>query len=162
VNIKKMRAVALFFAASLLLSSPVFAQTAPAAGPAAPVASTSTQADDLASLQAQIQLLTAKAQIAKLKQEIATASGAPTAPSSVVSNAPVPQTVSVEPPKVSGGMSAVTITAFNGVYRGVVNVNGEDIPVQPGQTIDGGWKVAKITDSEITLVRGKQTIVLRG
>lgn len=164
-----------------LISHHAFAQgTVPIAGAAASAAVASdtkverpamqtSPSDELATLQAQIPILEAKAKIAKLNADIAAAQAGPQQQSNStppVPAQPQPSVAAMRFPVVQQrsdtGMRAVSISAFDGVYHASIVVNGEETPVTPGQSVDGGWTVKSITDSAVTLVRGKQTVVLRG
>ena len=150
------------------------AVTAPAQRTIAPSAST-----ELADLQAQIPLLQARATIAELNARIAkaTADGGRgilpvTMQSSMVpvpsggplinTNAVPAATRAVRPEGGTDGMSITSLTGFDGQYRAVINVGGVEEPAVPGASIGAGWTVKAVTGAGVTLVKGKQTVVLRG
>lgn len=154
------------------------AQASPPAKPAATVsASSMSPADELAALQAQIMILEAKAKIAKLRAEIDNAGappqamqapgmGMPVMPSMSMNMAPAasssaPGTAAATHGTGTGAMQVVSISCFDNHCNAMISVDGHNVAVRQGDTLDGGWKVAGITDSSITLARGKQVHVLR-
>ncbi|RKP47569.1 type IV pilus biogenesis protein PilP [Trinickia fusca] len=152
------------------------AQAAPPAKPAVTAtASSMSPADELADLQAQIMILEAKAKIAKLRVEIDTAGAPPQAMQAPGMGMPVmpPMSMNMAPsasPSApgaaaathgAGGMQVVSISCFDNHCNAMLSVDGHNVAVRQGDTIDGGWKVTGITDSSITLARGKQVHVLR-
>lgn len=148
---------------------------APSASQAQTAASDASPAEELANLQAQIPILEAKAEIAKLKAQIENGG---TAPSGLAQGMPSPMTpwggTPTQGPAAQGnsagatgsptakpGMEAVSISGFDGRYRAVLTIDGHTVSVRPGDTIEGGWKVTSITESSVTLAHGKHVVVLR-
>ncbi|MGF6440602.1 type IV pilus biogenesis protein PilP [Paraburkholderia youngii] len=153
---------------------PALATTAPPSRASSPAAST-----DLADLQAQIPVLQAKATIAELNARIAkaTAEGGrgilpvsmPSSQLPVPSGGPLvitsPAQAATHAVRAEGGtegMSVTSLTGFDGVYRAVINVGGVDQPAEVGASVGTGWTVKAVTGAGVTLVKGKQTVVLRG
>lgn len=138
---------------------------------AAPVAPASAPADasasQLATLQAQIPIWQARARIAKLKAEIqhaekggsARASGpfaGPAQPGSPAVAAPAPARA-----QSNSIMHLETVAAYNGHYVALLDIDGAGIQVRQGDEVAGGWRVARITNNAVELVRGRQSRVLR-
>lgn len=148
---------------------------APSAVKGETFASNSSPAEELANLQAQIPILEAKAEIAKLKAQIENGGAAPSgpgqgAPSPTAPWGANPMQATTAPGNSAGatgsstaksGMEAVSISGFDGRYQAVLTIDGHTVSVRPGDTIEGGWKVASITDSSVTLAHGKRVVVLR-
>jgi type IV pilus biogenesis protein PilP len=128
--------------------------------------------EELARLQAQIPVLTAKAAVAELNARIWKAehadaqSGGPSlatvAPSSAVSS------VSGTGSHLGGGgaqdpgsLSLQSVSAYNGRYSAVLSVAGVAVPVQVGDQVADGWKVARITDTSVELARGRESRTVR-
>jgi type IV pilus biogenesis protein PilP len=138
---------------------------------AAPVAPASAPADasasQLASLQAQIPIWQARARIARLKAEIQHAEKGPSGQQRG-SYAERPQSGSPavsKPTSVfaqSGSiMHLETVAAYNGHYVALLDVDGAGIQVHQGDEVADGWRVARITDNAVELVRGRQSRMLR-
>ncbi|WP_223999967.1 type IV pilus biogenesis protein PilP [Cupriavidus pinatubonensis] len=133
-----------------------------------------TDAPELAALQAQIALWKARAEIAKYKAEVKraedslTAAAAGAAPSSgapaISLAAPMPTAAGIGD-RVKGlspeSHRLVSLRAFDGHYNAIVDVNGRTVPVQPGDALDGGWKVVSIDDGGVKLANGKRVRTLR-
>ncbi|WP_116138411.1 type IV pilus biogenesis protein PilP [Trinickia diaoshuihuensis] len=150
------------------------AQAASAAKSQTP-SSEASPAEELANLQAQIPILEAKAEIAKLKAQIENGGTAPSglaqgmpSPMNAWGGTPAPASTSQSGSSsaTSGsadkpGMQAVSISGFDGRYQAVLTIDGRTVSVRPGETIEGGWKVTSITESSVTLAHGKRVVVLR-
>lgn len=155
-----IKAVPLFVAAALC-----------AVAHAAPVAPASTPADgtasQLASLQAQIPIWQARARIAKLKAEVQRAEkGGPTQEGGQFAGRAQPGMPAMAAPAPTRAQSSPimhleTVTAYNGHYVALLDVDGAGIQVRQGDEVVGGWRVARITDNAVKLVRGRQLRMLR-
>ncbi|MFS8981445.1 type IV pilus biogenesis protein PilP [Cupriavidus necator] len=133
-----------------------------------------TDAPELAVLQSQLALWKARAEIAKFKAEVKRAEESLTAPAagapSAAGGAP---SISLTGPMPAGGIAEraprmasestrlVSLRAFDGHYNAVVDVGGRTLPVQAGDTLDGGWKVVSIDDGGVKLANGKRVRTLR-
>ncbi|WP_434034696.1 type IV pilus biogenesis protein PilP [Cupriavidus sp. a3] len=133
----------------------------------------STDAPELAALQSQLALWKARAEIAKFKAEVRRAEDSMVAaPAGVPSGAGLPS-ISLGGPMPTGGVAEraprlapeaprlVSLRAFDGHYNAVVDVSGRTVPVQAGDSLDGGWKVVSIDDGGVKLANGKRTRTLR-
>jgi type IV pilus biogenesis protein PilP len=139
------------------------------------------EASELAALQRRIPVLKAKAEIAKQEAEIAKAEAekrnaiSPTAQAMGGMQSPsltagLPTTVSVQTPQASRTPNPVkptesinvnAITSFNGRFAASLDVNGSDVPVRPGDQIEGGWTVGTITASTVAISKKNQSRLLR-
>lgn len=132
-----------------------------------------TDAPELAALQSQLALWKARAEIAKFKAEVKRAEDSMVAaPPGAAPGAGVPS-VSLGGPMPTGGVAEraprlapeaprlVSLRAFDGHFNAVVDVSGRTVPVQAGDTLDGGWKVVSIDDGGVKLANGKRTRTLR-
>lgn len=149
------------------------AQAVAADAKAATSATGMSAAEELATLQAQIPILEAKARIAKLKAEIDNGgsnatpgpggAALPAMPSWGTSSARAasPPAPAADSASARSGMQAISISGFDGRFQAALTIDGRNVTVRPGDTLDGGWKVSNITESSVTLVRGKQVVVLR-
>ena len=72
-----------------------------------------------------------------------------------------PSEAASSPASAHAGMQAVSISGFDGRYQAVLTIDGRNVSVRPGDTLDGGWKVSNITESSVTLAHGKHVVVLR-
>ncbi|SPD69325.1 conserved exported protein of unknown function (plasmid) [Cupriavidus taiwanensis] len=157
---------------------------APAAGVASPTATSTpaaeavqplrpTDAPELAALQSQMALWKARAEIAQYKAEAKRAEDSLiAAPAGAAAGAGV-ASISLAGPMPVGGVAeraprlapeaprVVSLRAFDGHYNAVVEVSGRTIPVQAGDTLDGGWKVVSIDDGGVKLANGKRVRTLR-
>ncbi|MGX6566072.1 type IV pilus biogenesis protein PilP [Cupriavidus necator] len=132
-----------------------------------------TDAPELAALQSQLALWKARAEIAKYKAEVkrseesmtAAPAGAPQpggAPSiSLTGPMPTGGTIERSPRVSSDGTRLVSLRAFDGRYNAILDVGGRAVPVQAGDTLDGGWKVVGIDDAGVKLANGKRVRTLR-
>lgn len=151
--------------------------TSPSAGSAPSVEtaqpSRPTDAPELAALQSQLALWKARAEIAKFKAEVKRAEDSMVAaPAGTPPGAGVPS-ISLGGPMPTGGVAEraprvapeaprlVSLRAFDGHYNAVVDVSGRTVPVQAGDTLDGGWKVVSIDDGGVKLANGKRMRTLR-
>ncbi|MNT23126.1 Type IV pilus biogenesis [compost metagenome] len=64
-------------------------------------------------------------------------------------------------PRLSDGTRLVSLRAFDGHYNAILDVDGRTVPVQAGDTLDGGWKVVSIDDAGVRLANGKRVRTLR-
>ncbi|MFJ4291239.1 type IV pilus biogenesis protein PilP [Cupriavidus sp. NPDC089707] len=132
-----------------------------------------TDAPELAALQSQLALWKARAEIAKYKAEVKRADDAlVAAPPGAAPGAGV-ASISLAGPMPAGGVAEraprlapeaprlVSLRAFDGHYNAVVDVSGRTVPVQAGDTLDGGWKVVSIDDAGVKLANGKRVRTLR-
>ncbi|WP_243736896.1 type IV pilus biogenesis protein PilP [Cupriavidus sp. L7L] len=132
-----------------------------------------TDAPELAALQSQLALWKARAEIAKFKAEVKRAEDSlVAAPPGAAPGAGVPS-VSLGGPMPTGGVGEraprlapeaprlVSLRAFDGHFNAVVDVSGRTVPVQAGDTLDGGWKVVSIDDGGVKLANGKRVRTLR-
>lgn len=132
-----------------------------------------TDAPELAALQSQIALWKARAEIAKYKAEVKRAEDSLTAAAGVTQSAGAPA-ISLAAPMPAGGAIAdrvkapssdshrlVRLGAVDGHYNAIVDVNGRTVPVQPGDALDGGWKVVGIDEGGVRLANGKRVRTLR-
>ncbi|WP_218959603.1 type IV pilus biogenesis protein PilP [Cupriavidus sp. IK-TO18] len=132
-----------------------------------------TDAPELAALQSQLALWKARAEIAKFKAEVKRAEDSMVAaPAGVPPGAGVPS-VSLGGPMPTGGVAEraprlapeaprlVSLRAFDGHYNAVVDVSGRTVPVQAGDSLEGGWKVVSIDDGGVKLANGKRVRTLR-
>jgi len=127
-------------------------------------------APELATLQSQLALWKARAEIAKYKAEVKRAEDSIT---SAPAGAPQPggaPSISLTGPMPTGGASPrlssdgtrlVSLRAFDGHYNATLDVDGRTVPVQAGDTLDGGWKVVSIDDAGVRLANGKRVRTLR-
>ncbi|CAG2155437.1 type IV pilus biogenesis protein PilP [Cupriavidus numazuensis] len=133
-----------------------------------------TDAPELAALQAQIALWKARAEIAKYKAEVKRAEDSLTAtPAGGAPSVGAPGISLAAPMPVGGaigdrakGLSTetlrlVSLRAFDGHFNAIVDVNGRTVPVQPGDALDGGWKVVSIDEVGVKLANGKRVRTLR-
>ncbi|WP_455289554.1 type IV pilus biogenesis protein PilP [Cupriavidus necator] len=164
-------------AAQPVAGTPAAANGTPTAAAAPPVEtaqpSRTTDAPGLAALQSQLALWKARAEIAKFKAEVKRAEDSMVAaPAGAPPGAGVPS-VSLGGPMPTGGVAEraprlapeaprlVSLRAFDGHYNAVVDVSGRTVPVQAGDSLDGGWKVVSIDDSGVKLANGKRVRTLR-
>ncbi|MCY1214553.1 type IV pilus biogenesis protein PilP [compost metagenome] len=132
-----------------------------------------SDAPELAVLQSQIALWKARAEIAKYKAEVRRAEDSlSAAPAGVPPAAGMPS-ISLAGPMPAGGVAErsprlapeaprlVSLRAFDGQYSAMVDVNGRTVPVQAGDTLDGGWKVVSVGDGGVKLANGKRVRTLR-
>ncbi|WP_256441900.1 MULTISPECIES: type IV pilus biogenesis protein PilP [unclassified Cupriavidus] len=151
--------------------APTAATTPPAVETAQP--SRPTDAPELAALQSQLALWKARAEIAKYKAEVKRAEDSLiAAPAGGATGAGAPS-ISLAGPMPAGGVAEraprlapeaprlVSLRAFDGHYNAVVDVSGRTIPVQAGDTLDGGWKVVSIDDGGVKFANGKRVRTLR-
>ncbi|MGH8430570.1 MAG: type IV pilus biogenesis protein PilP [Solimonas sp.] len=128
---------------------------------------------ELAALQSQLALWKTRAEIAKFKAEVKRAEDSMVAaPAGPAPGAGVPS-ISLGGPMPTGGVAEraprlapeapwlVSLRAFDGHYNAVVDVSGRTVPVQAGDTLDGGWKVVSIDDGGVKLANGKRVRTLR-
>jgi len=133
-----------------------------------------TDAPELAALQAQIALWKARAEIAKYKAEVKRAEDSLTAAAAGAAPSGGASAISLAAPMPVGGAIGdrvkgfspemprlVSLRAFDGHYNAIVDVNGRTVPVQPGDALDGGWKVVSIDDGGVKLANGKRVRTLR-
>lgn len=141
-----------------------------------------SQAVHLADLQARIPVLQAEATIAKLNADIATSNSAaaragvtgstesslpslpatPTASTMAGATGTPPAAVKHSAPTPArSSMRVVSISGFDGQYRAVVEVAGQNVSVGPGDSVNGGWAVVSITESTIQLTHGRESLSLR-
>lgn len=149
----------------------VVAATAHAAPDEATSAPASDSANQLAALQAQIPLWQARARIAKLKAEIQHAEkGGSTNEHGTISGANVADAPVATPPSMGSRppssaqaptIHLETVSAYNGHYVALLDINGAGVQVRQGDEISGGWTISRITDSAVELVRGKESRLLR-
>lgn len=158
----------------------LLAVAAPTGASAASAQPRQSDSEKLAALRAEIPLLTAQSEIEKLKADIATSQAAQTkaamsvgagmAYTSPVTGAPaVAAAVSAAPdrphaPATHTGAAPMTVTAirgFDGVYRAILDVSGRAVSVGAGDTVSDGWLVTSVTESTVTLARGRESITLR-
>ncbi|WP_144153352.1 type IV pilus biogenesis protein PilP [Paraburkholderia sp. BCC1885] len=142
----------------------------PAAAPATAVINAPapmTASERLADLQAQIPLLQAQDQIAKLKHDIAVNEGNAQmgAPGSMLpplgaAVAPALPVVSQKAP-ARAPIRAVAVNAFDGRYSAVLDVDGRTMTVRIGDSVADGWRVSVITEASVTLANGKQVRILK-
>lgn len=152
----------------LAIGATVAAHAGPVAAASAP---TDDSASQLASLQAQIPIWQARARIAKLKAEIHHAEkGAPAGGEGPFaghqpSGAAATASPAIAPPPMQAAQGSMmhleTVSAYNGHYVALLDIDGAGIQVRQGDEVAGGWRVARITDSAVELVRGKQSRLLR-
>lgn len=124
--------------------------------PAAPSAS-----DELAALQRQIPVLRARAEIAKLQADIATAGAAGLSAQSAL---PATQTTGTragagapdQQMDAAFDVKLVSVAAWDGRYVAMLQTGGRSIAVREGDVIDGGWRVAHIGDTSVELTRRGQ------
>lgn len=157
---RMIKAVPLFVAAALCAIAHA-ATVVPASAPA------DESASQLASLQAQIPIWQARARIAKLKAEVQHAekggSGHESAP---LAGRPLPGSATMATPVPAPAqpgsiMHLETVAAYNGHYVALLDVDGAGIQVRQGDEVADGWRVARITDNAVELVRGRQSRMLR-
>lgn len=98
-------------------------------------------ADRLAALQEQIVLLKAEAEVAKLRGDIAAASGGP-----------VPDHAA----DAVGQPQLLLISAYDRHYTALLDVDGRSQRVAVGDTVAGRWSVRSIDADGVELVHGKQ------
>ncbi|MDK3022939.1 type IV pilus biogenesis protein PilP [Cupriavidus taiwanensis] len=135
--------------------------------------SRATESSELAVLQSQLALWKAKAEIAKYKAEVKRADDSlVAAPAGATPGAGV-ASISLAGPMPAGGAAEraprlaaeaprlVSLRAFDGHYNAVVDVSGRTMPVQAGDTLDGGWKVVSIDGGGVKLANGKRVRTLR-
>ncbi|CAG9180266.1 hypothetical protein LMG23992_04191 [Cupriavidus laharis] len=133
-----------------------------------------TDAPELAALQAQIALWKARAEIAKYKAEVKRAEDSLTATAAGGAPSPGVGAISLAAPMPVGsatgdrakGFSSeaprvVSLRAFDGNFNAIVDVNGRMVPVQPGDALEGGWKVVAIDEGGVKLANGKRVRTLR-
>ncbi|CAN7778360.1 type IV pilus biogenesis protein PilP [Cupriavidus necator] len=137
-----------------------------------PQPSRPTYAPELAALQSQIALWKARAEIAKFKAEVKRAEESLAAPVGAQPAAGVPS-ISLAGPMPAGGIAErgprlaseaprlVSLRAFDGHYSAMVDINGRTVPVQTGDTLEGGWKVVGVGDGGVKLANGKRVRTLR-
>lgn len=153
----------------ILLALPL---SALAAEPTPAISSEASQADDLATLNYEAQILGIKAKIAQLRADIRkadadqgygspVAGGLPPLPSIGTAAAALPSNEPSQSTPV--GPQVVMISAFDGRYRAQLELDGkaEAVTVQEGDMVEGGWTVSRISDSSVTLTKGKQVRVVR-
>lgn len=151
----------------------LFAGAAVAAPPAPPAPEASVAqggtGGQLSALQAQIPLWEVRAKIAKLQAEVKNADkdqspGAAagwfpgTAPSTAQAHTAPSAALG---PMRAASMHLESVTAYNGRYAALIDVNGTGIEVRQGDELAGGWVVARITDNAVELSRGKHSRILR-
>ena len=121
----------------------------PPAPPVVAASATVPPAQELSDLQAQIPVWQARAAIAKLKADIKKSDAADQPP---VQATPQGQT--------APAMHLISVTAFNGKYGAIIDVDGRGIQVRVGDLLSTGWRVARINDTTVVLMRGRQSRVL--
>lgn len=134
-----------------------------------------SDASELAVLQSQIAVWKARAEIAKYKAEVRRAEDSLAAAPAGVPAPPVggAPSISLAGPMPSSGVAErgprlapeaprlISLRAFDGHYNALMDVNGRTVPVQAGDTLDGGWKVVSIDDGGVKLANGKRVRALR-
>ncbi|CAJ0718540.1 hypothetical protein LMG7143_04441 [Ralstonia thomasii] len=125
-----------------------------------------SEADELTALQRQLVVWKAKAELAKYQAEVkraeqasTAATIAPTAPGQVAGQAPAP--TPMRSPSAADSTRLVSLRAFDGRYSAVLDVDGKQMPVRAGDTIEDGWKVGSIDETGVKLVNNKRVRVLR-
>jgi len=153
-------------------TAPALAQTSSTsdAGAASIAVPQTSPSDELAALEAQIPILEAKAKIAKLNADIKDPSGMAQGPQGIglpglpaLGGAILPvsaQAVAAQRP-IDSVVHALSISAFDGQYRALLAVDGQNVTVRQGDEIQGGWTVQSITDAGVKLIKGKQVRVVR-
>lgn len=162
------------------------ASATPAAPPAmqvvnnvtAPMSQPGSPADQLSQLQAQIPLLKAQAEIAKLKDQISHPSGGSQASQSAApgfGGAPSPlgvpaQGIGAAAPatQASAGQAGsrksqpqvLAITGYNGKLQAIVRTGAEQHIVNRGATVDG-WLVADVMPSAVVFSRSGKSVTIR-
>lgn len=150
-------------------ASPVLAASAPmvssAPSPSETATSNGALSDELGGLQARIQVLEAQRKIAELNKAIRDANGAASAGGQssppVALNGALPASTATSTPSAAivskpsaAEMQVLTITAFDGRYRALLDNGSRQQDVQVGDTV-AGWLVTRITEHTVELARGK-------
>ncbi|KUE86497.1 pilus assembly protein PilP [Cupriavidus necator] len=120
-------------------------------------------------MQSQLALWKARAEIAKYKAEVkraedsitAAPAGAPQPGGAPSISLTGPMPTGGASPRLSDGTRLVSLRAFDGHYNAILDVDGRTVPVQAGDTLDGGWKVVSIDDAGVRLANGKRVRTLR-
>jgi len=142
-------------AADLPMTAPMTAVTSTDAG-ASPAAR-------LAALNSEAAVLEVELHVAELKRKIRDAN-TPTTVGGATSNAIMPNlpnagTLDAAPP-AQKGLSAVSISAYDGRYQAMISSDGTQRLVHVGDKVED-WTVSDITDTMVVLKRGKLTRELR-
>ncbi|WP_176026137.1 hypothetical protein [Robbsia andropogonis] len=139
--------------------------------PVPPVAAAVTDAGAspaarLAALNSEAAVLEVELHVAELKRKIRDAN-APAALGGAMSSAIMPNLPNLPnagsldaAPAVQKGLSAVSISAYDGRYQAIVSDDGAQRLVHIGDKLDD-WLVSDITDTMVVLKRGKVTRELR-
>ena len=117
----------------------------------------------LAALNSEAAVLEVELHVAELKHKIRDAN-APTAVGGATSNAIMPNLPSAgsldAAPPAQKGLSAVSISAYDGRYQAMISSDGTQRLVHVGDKVED-WTVSDITDTMVVLKRGKLTRELR-
>jgi type IV pilus biogenesis protein PilP len=153
---------------------PVVAYAASGTTPEAPSTVSASQqtagspTDELASLQSQIPIWKAKAEIAKYRADIRNADTAQQGGTSSL-NAPLPPaqlpTALPAPARAAAPASeairVVSIRGYKGQYAASLDVDGTVVSAQAGDVIDGNWTVTSVSDTQVLLSKKGLTRVVR-
>ncbi|OXJ06696.1 type IV pilus biogenesis protein PilP [Burkholderia sp. HI2500] len=133
---------------------------APASAPA--FALTTSESDELAALQARIPVLRAKKEIAELEAAIDKAKHPVSAGMPPALSGPLPGLGSPVPGALSTGIRMPSVSdislsgtgSYDGRTMATLVVSGVERDVTIGDTLDDGWKVARIEGNRVQLARG--------
>lgn len=140
------------------------ADAAPAMGPVvAASASAASNAQELATLQSQYQILKWKAKIAAEQAQIdaaqqkgrSSATGPLGAVNPTVLPAPYPTSGAANARAASPHLQLLGVTGFNGKLTAEISADGVSRDVHVGDVVAGGWRVQTIRASTVELVRGR-------
>lgn len=147
-------------------AAPVIGGNSVGAGPSNP------KAKELETLQADIALWKAKAELAKYRAEVSKAEqmggtlGAPlpVAGAGQLLQSPIPIASPVRPaPSVdrgeTDGMRLVSLRAFDGRFDALIDLGGNVVTVRAGDSV-GSWKVTSIDSAGVKLTSGKRVRTL--
>jgi len=134
----------------------------------APPQSAGSPTDELASLQSQIPIWKAKAEIAKYRADIRNADTVQQGGSPSM-NAPLPQapmptplaTATHAPAPVADAIRVVAIRGYKGQYAASLEIDGTVVSAQAGDVIDGNWTVTSVSDTQVLLSKKGLTRVVR-
>ncbi|WP_144157351.1 type IV pilus biogenesis protein PilP [Paraburkholderia sp. BCC1885] len=120
--------------------------------------------DELAALQREIPVLRARAEIAKLQADIATAAAAgqstqPTQPARPATQVTGAHAAAGAPEQQMDGaddLGLLSVAAWEGHYVAMLQTGGRGIAVSEGDVLDGGWRVVHIDGTSVELSRRGQ------